>query len=182
MQKVKEYIIVVGSRAGPFRRCFSYRHFKILLNICLHVWICSLYASLFNVVISQAEVILNQLKELKSKIEGSYFTFQPIVLDKQQATVLKHSVVAFTPKTITEQAKYRIVDQLLRLFEGQVRKVLYACLLTCPWFAAVQDEVSGKAKNNILFVVYVARDEQFFSLATQHEKELCEVCEEVGST
>lgn len=131
-------------------------------------------------MISEAETLLNQLKNFKSKIEGSYFTFQPIVLDKQQVTALKHSVVAFTPKTITEQVKYRIVDQLLGLLEGQVRKVLYACLLTCPWFAAVQDEVSGKAKNNILFVVYVARDEQFFSLATQHEKELCEVCEEVG--
>ena len=131
-------------------------------------------------MISEAEAILNQLKDFKSKIEGSHFTFQPIVLDKQLVTTLKHSVVAFTPKTITEQAKHRIVDQLLGLLEGQVRKVLYACLLTCPWFAAVQDEVSGKAKNNILFVVYVARDEQFFSLATQHEKELCEVCEEVS--
>lgn len=131
-------------------------------------------------VILEAETILSQLKDFKSKIEGSYFTFQPIVLDKQQVTTLKHGVVAFTPKTITEQAKYRIVDQLLGLLEGQVRKLLYACLLTCPWFAAVQDEVSGKAKNNILFVVYVARDEQFFSLATQHEKELCEVCEEVS--
>ena len=133
-------------------------------------------------MISEAETILNRLKDFKSKIEGSYFTFQPIILDKQQVTALKHSVVAFTPKTITEQAKYRIVDQLLGLLEGQVRKVLYACLLTCPWFAAIQDEVSGKAKNNILFVVYVACDEQFLSLATQHEKELCEVCEEVSLT
>ena len=129
-----------------------------------------------------AEAILNSLKEFKSKIEGSYFTFQPIVLDKQQVTALKHIVVSFIPKTITEQAKYRMVDQLLGLLEGQIRKVLYTCLLRCSWFAAVHDEVSGKAKNNILFVVYVARNEQFFSLATQHEKELCEVCEEVGST
>lgn len=134
----------------------------------------------YNAALSEAEAILNQLKDFKSKIEGSYFTFQPIVLDKQQVTLLKHNVVAFTPKTITEQAKHRIADQLLNLLDGQVRKVLYACLLTCPWFASVQDEVSGKAKNNILFVVYVARDEQFFSLATQHEKELCEVCEEVS--
>ena len=123
---------------------------------------------------------MNQLKQFKSKVEGSYFTFQPIVLDKQLVTALKHSVVAFTPKTLSEQAKQRIVDQLSTLLEGQVRKVLYACLLTCSWFASTQDEVSAKAKNNILFVVYVARDEHFFSLATQHEKELCEVCEEVS--
>lgn len=131
-------------------------------------------------VISDAEKILDQLKEFKSKIEGSYFTFQPIVLDKQQVAVLKRHVVAYTPKTITEQAKHQIVDQLLGLLEGQVKKVLYACLFTCPWFSAVQDETSAKAKNNVLFVVYVAHDEHFFSLATQHEKELCEVCEEVN--
>jgi len=134
----------------------------------------------FCIALSEAESILNQLKQFKSKVEGSYFTFQPIILDKQLVTTLKHSIVAFTPKTLTEQAKHRIVDQLSTLLEGQVRKVLYACLLTCSWFAAAQDEVSGKAKNNILFVVYVARDEHFFSLATQHEKELCEVCEEVS--
>ena len=43
-----------------------------------------------------------------------------------------------------------------------------------------QSEVSAQAKNNVLYVVYVSRDEQFFSLATQHEKELCETWDEVS--
>ena len=145
-----------------------------------YIYILLLLFFAFHLVLSEAESILNQLKQFKSKVEGSYFTFQPIMLDKQLVTTLKHSIVAFTPKTLSEQAKHRMVDQLSTMLEGQVRKVLYACLLTCSWFAAAQDEVSGKAKNNILFVVYVARDEHFFSLATQHEKELCEVCEEVS--
>ena len=43
-----------------------------------------------------------------------------------------------------------------------------------------QSEVSAQAKNNVLYVVYVSRDEQFFSLAEQHEKELCESWDEVS--
>ena len=62
----------------------------------------------------------------------------------------------------------------MSIFEGQVKRLVYCCLLCCPLFAMSQSEVSAQAKNNVLYVVYVSRDEQFFSLAAQHEKELCE--------
>ena len=72
------------------------------------------------------------------------------------------------------------MENITLLLESQVKRVLYACLLTCPWFAYTQSEVSAQAKNNLLFVVYVAQDEQFFSLATPHEKELCETIDSVS--
>ncbi len=82
--------------------------------------------------------------------------------------------MAYTPSTLQEHTKAKIADKLVEIFSGQVKKVVYACVLTCPWFAHAQSEVSAQAKNNLLFVVFVASDEQFFSLATPHERELCE--------
>ena len=133
----------------------------------------------FTLAIDDINAILDSLRHLKSRIEGTRFIFQPLSLDHDQLVLLKHLVVAHTPENLQEQTKIKIVEKLTSIFEGQVKRIVYACILTCPWFARSQSEVSGQAKNNILFVVYVGRDEQFFSLATQHEKELCETWDEV---
>ena len=74
-----------------------------------------------------------------------------------------------------------MAEKLVELFQGQAKKLLFACILTCPWFAQAQSEVSAQAKNNLLYVVFVASDEQFFSLATPHERELCETMDEASS-
>ena len=74
----------------------------------------------------------------------------------------------------------KIANKLGEIFDGQVKRLVYAVILSCPWFAGSQSEVSSQAKNNILYVVFVSRDEQFFTLATQHEKELCETVDEVS--
>ena len=74
-----------------------------------------------------------------------------------------------------------MAEKLAELFQGQAKKLLFACILTCSWFAQAQSEVSAQAKNNLLYVVFVAGDEQFFSLATPHERELCETMDEASS-
>lgn len=124
--------------------------------------------------IEEGNNILDSLRHLKSRIEGTSFIFRPISLDHEQLILLKHLVIAHTPASLQDVTKTKIVENITLLLESQVKRVLYACLLTCPWFAYTQPEVSAQAKNNLLFVVYVAQDEQFFSLATPHEKELCE--------
>ena len=101
-------------------------------------------------------------------------------MDRDRLTQLKHLVVPYTPATLQEQTKAKIAEKLAELFHGQVKKLVYACILTCPWFAAAQSEVSAQAKNNVLFAVFVSSDEQFFSLATPHEKELCETVDEAS--
>ena len=123
--------------------------------------------------------MLDSLRHLKSYIEGTTFKFTPITLNKQELVHLKHLVVSHTPDNLQDDTKAKITEKLGLLFQGQVKSILYACLLTCPWFSCSQAEISGRAKNNTLFVVYVATNEQFFSLATQHEKELSETIDEV---
>lgn len=131
------------------------------------------------VAIDEGNALLDSLRHLKSSIEGTTFRFSSISINKQEAVHLKHLVVSHTPDNLLADTKTRIAEKLGLLFKGQVKSILYACVLTCPWFAASQTEISGRARNNVLFVVYVGSNEQFFSLATQHEKELCETIDEV---
>ena len=128
--------------------------------------------------IASCSTIYDNLRQLKSQIEGTYFKFEPIQLDTDKLVHLKHLTVAYTPSTLQEQTKAKMAEKLAELFQGQVKKLLFACILTCPWFAQAQSEVSAQAKNNLLYVVFVASDEQFFSLATPHERELCETLDE----
>lgn len=128
--------------------------------------------------VANCNAISDELRQLKSRIEGTYFKFQPIQLDRERLVQLKHLAVAYTPATLQEHTKAKIAEKLTELFQGQVKKVVYACILTCPWFGHAQTEVSAQAKNNVLFMVFVASDEQFFTLATPHERELCETVDE----
>ena len=133
------------------------------------------------IAIASCSTIFDNLRQLKSQIEGTYFKFEPIQLDSDKLVHLKHLTVAYTPSTLQEQTKAKMAEKLAELFQGQVKKLLFACILTCPWFAQAQSEVSAQAKNNLLYVVFVASDEQFFSLATPHERELCETLDEARS-
>ena len=123
--------------------------------------------------------LLDQLRLLKSRLEGSHYKFQPPSLSSDLLTELRLLSTAFTPATLNDTTKAKISDKLHQLFGDQVKRVVHACLLTCPWFAAVQSEVSAQARNNILYVIYTATDEQFFSLASPHERELGETLDEV---
>ena len=143
-------------------------------------WIHSLTDSLEPTAIEESRQLLDGLRLLKSRLEGSCYKFQPPSLNRDIITELRLLSTAFTPSTLNDTTKAKIRHKLDVLFQGQVKRVVFACLLTCPWFASAQTEVSAKARNNILYVVYTASDEQFFSLASLHEKELGETVDEVS--
>lgn len=124
--------------------------------------------------------ILDQLRELKSRLEANHFEVIPLRLDPDAATQLKLLTLVHTPATMTSDHRDKLSTQLEKCFSGLCRRILYACLMTCPWFAASQSEETARAKHNLLFVVFMANDEHFLSLATPHEKELNEVINEVN--
>ncbi len=117
---------------------------------------------------------------MKSRIEGTYFKYHPLFLDSDKLATLKYKVTSHTPATLHESHKVKMAEAILELFASQVKRVLYACVLTCPWCAGAQTEISSQARNTILYVVYVGSDEQFFSLATPHERELAESVDQVS--
>ena len=126
-------------------------------------------------IVEQSECVhvLDSLRMLKSQLEGSHYECStPPSLHMSSLSQLKHLVLAHTPASMTEQHKAKMADLLADIFEGKVKTLLFVCVLTCPWYAGAQEEVSSQANRNILFVVYVAMDEHFFSLATPHERAL----------
>lgn len=129
--------------------------------------------------LEEGNSLMDQLRLLKSRLEGSHYKFQAPSLVPELLTELRLLSTAFTPATLNDATKAKISDKLHQLFGGQVKRVIHASLLTCPWFAAAQSEVSAQARNNILYVIYIATDEQFFSLASPHERELSETLDEV---
>ena len=135
--------------------------------------------SLVLAALEEGRLLLDQLRLLKSRLEGSHYKFQPPTFSNDLLTELRLLCTAFTPSTLNHVTKAKMQDKLDQLFSGKVKRVVCAYLLTCPWFAAAQAEVSAQARNNILYVVYTASDEQFFSLASPHEKELGETVDEV---
>lgn len=128
----------------------------------------------------QGEEVLQSSRAFKSRIEGTTFVYRPVKLDSSKLSQLKHLVLSHTPRNLHDSTKSEITDKLLDLFAGQVKQLLYACVLTCPWFAQAQRDVCAQARNNILYVVFVSRNEQFFTLATPHEQRLNETLDEVS--
>ncbi len=63
---------------------------------------------------------------------------------------------------------------------GKVEKLLTAVLLTCPWYAASQRERGEQARHNMILVVYLGFDDQFFSPANPHDQTEGKVIDLVG--
>lgn len=122
---------------------------------------------------------MDRLRILKSRIEGSYYPFEQLTLDQKRLSQLKHLVVSHTPGAITEQHKATLAQLVSELLDGRVKQVVYCCLLSCPFSTGAQSRIVDQASKNVLFVVFVATDEQFFSLATQHDKGLADVINQV---
>ena len=119
--------------------------------------------------------ILDALKEQKSKLEGTFSTYNPFPLDTELLSKFHWDIRAHTPSSLPEDFKPRVLDWLGQCFGPYWKKPIFSCLLTCPFFASVHAEVSSQAARNILFVVYVGLDEHFFTLLPQSEREQHEV-------
>lgn len=86
---------------------------------------------------------------------------------------------------MTQSTRDAIEERLHTLFKGQVKRLLFACVLSCPWYSAVFNELknnngqgihinfkSEKASSyNVLYVVYESLTENFFSLS-KRDREL----------
>ena len=122
---------------------------------------------------------MDRLRILKSRIEGSYHPFQQWTFDEKCLSHLKHLVVSHTPAAITEQHKATLAQLVSELLGSRVKQIVYCCLLSCPFSTGARCREGDQASKNVLFLVFVATDEQFFSLATQHDKGLSDVINQV---
>ena len=93
---------------------------------------------------------------------------------------LKHAVLSYTAASLPELEKVRLAHLVSELLEPHVKKIVSCCLVTCPFYSGAQSCPTDQAKQNILFIVFVAPHKHFFSLATQHEKRHVDVIDEVN--
>ena len=125
--------------------------------------------------------LMDRLRIVKSKIEGSYYEFPQMRFEPALLSDLKHAVLSHTAASLPELEKVRLAHLVSKLLEAHVKKIVFCCLVTCPFYSGAQSCPTDQAKQNSLFVVFVAQHKHFFSLATQHEKRHVDVIDEVSN-
>ena len=64
---------------------------------------------------------------------------------------------------------------------GSCKEIVFAGLITCPWYWSTQSDRGLQAKYNNVFVVYKYKTEQLITPVTPHENEMNQVIDEVSS-
>ncbi len=60
-----------------------------------------------------------------------------------------------------------------------MKKIVFAGLITCPWYLYTQSDRGLQAKHNTLLVLYMHTETQFFSPVNYHLREQSEVIDQV---
>ncbi|WAQ96464.1 hypothetical protein MAR_029154 [Mya arenaria] len=97
---------------------------------------------------------LENLKFIKSSLEGSEVTVTTPEISEEFLTELKQQTLMHLPSSMTEAARGKILDLVQKTFQETDVVVVYVCLLTCPWYSCTQRERGEQAKYNQLFIVY----------------------------
>ncbi|KAK7095830.1 uncharacterized protein [Littorina saxatilis] len=114
---------------------------------------------------------LDQLREVKALVEGSHDTFVPLSINEQPLLELKQLLLMHVPSSITDEARQRFFMLIDQALADRCKKIVAGVVLTCPWYAATQKERGEQAKHNMLLVVVMNDDRQFFSPANLQTKE-----------
>ncbi|XP_067686771.1 uncharacterized protein [Haliotis asinina] len=113
---------------------------------------------------------LDELRDIKSEVEGSCENYVAMSINEHPLQDLRQLTLMHVPSSLTSEVKDKFTALLSQAFEGRAKKVLSAVLLTCPWYAASQRERGEQARHNIILVVYLGHDDQFFTPANQHNQ------------
>lgn len=121
---------------------------------------------------------LEQLREIKARVEGTRVDVVPPGVNEQPLQELKQLLLMHVPSSVNSAARQRFVNLIDQALADHCKKILAAVVLTCPWYAAIQKERGEQAKHNILFVIVMTDDRQFFFPASPQVKEAGGVREE----
>ncbi|XP_071104057.1 uncharacterized protein [Haliotis cracherodii] len=113
---------------------------------------------------------LDELRDIKSQVEGSFDNYVAMSINELPLQELRQLTLMHVPTSLTSEVKDKFGALLSKVFEGRARKVLTAVMLTCPWYSASQRERGEQARHNIILVVYVGHDDQFFTPANPHNQ------------
>ncbi|CAH1789226.1 unnamed protein product [Owenia fusiformis] len=113
---------------------------------------------------------LDKLRALKSEVEGTHYDYVPTTANEAALQDLKTLMLMHIPTSVTEDVRQKFEKLILSSLSGH-KKIIFGCLMTCPWYQSTQPERGQQAKHNMIFIVFVSTDEQFFSTANQHVRD-----------
>ncbi|KAH3864135.1 hypothetical protein DPMN_027148 [Dreissena polymorpha] len=111
---------------------------------------------------------LDDLKSIKSSLEGSEVKVKAPEVKEDFLVELKQLTLMHIPSSMEKDVCLKFQDLIQKTFEGTGVDVVYACLLTCPWYACTQQERGEQAKYNTLFVVYQSSLRSFCAPVSSH--------------
>ncbi|XP_013417565.1 uncharacterized protein LOC106178780 isoform X2 [Lingula anatina] len=116
---------------------------------------------------------LEHLQSLKAELEDRDFKLHDYSskVTEEGLQSLRQLCLMHVPSSVTEDVRGLFQEKLQDIFEGWSREVLFAAIITCPWYWATQEERGQQAKHNSILVIYVGRDEEFFAPINRHFKE-----------
>lgn len=119
---------------------------------------------------SKDEIIecLTKLKKVKCHLEASSSgnddisspSLSPVTV--KEVTKIIRKCVPWN-NSISAEKMQTIIDLITADLQPHVREILFISLTCCPWYASLFPEISRQARHNTLFVVYIAKDRDFFA-------------------
>ncbi|PVD36348.1 hypothetical protein C0Q70_03327 [Pomacea canaliculata] len=104
-------------------------------------------------------------------LEGSSESYVPLQVEARPLVDLKQLVLMHVPTSVSDVSRQKFTDLISEMLSGRCKKILAGILLTCPWWESTQKERGEQAKYNILLVVVITDDHQFFSPANPQIQE-----------
>ncbi|CAL1546317.1 unnamed protein product [Lymnaea stagnalis] len=126
----------------------------------------------------KAHVCLELLITQKAHLEGSDCDFCIPNLQESGLIELKQLTLMHVPSSLTPEVCDKFKVMVDRALKDQCKAILSITLLNSAWYELSQRERGEQAKHNILLVVFISRDEQFFSPANPQTKEQASVIDE----
>lgn len=113
------------------------------------------------------------MRDMKSSLEDCDVGFECVEVREDSDTVqrLRQLSLMHVPGSMTSEVKATLAELTQHIYEGQIERVLYGCIMTCPWYAATQDERGQQAKHNTVFIVYQSRLSQVLAPVNHQYRE-----------
>lgn len=111
---------------------------------------------------------LDKLKSVKSSLEGSEVKVAPPKVSEDCLQELKQLTLMHLSSTLKDEVREKFYNLIKKTFRDNDIEILFAVLITCPWYAVTQKERGEQAKHNIIFIVYQSTIERFVAPVNSH--------------
>ncbi|XP_045212796.2 uncharacterized protein LOC123563823 [Mercenaria mercenaria] len=111
---------------------------------------------------------LENLRSIKSSLEGSEVKVTAPEVSQSWLQELKQLTLMHVPSSLTDTVRENFTQLIKKSFQDEEVEIVFAALITCPWYGCTQKERGEHAKYNNLFIVYQSTLERFMAPHSAH--------------